>query len=160
MSDITLSLDVAIPLLVLAILASFFLGRRTGSSAGRLRELQSTLDAALEEREGLRTEIASYKERVTDHFTETSHRLHDLTLQYRAVYDHLAKGASELCPGGFAKLEGGLGLDALPEESSRSSEEREGGAPDLAADQEEAAALERAADDEAARREEEDAART
>ena len=30
---------------------------------------------------------------------------------------HLAEGAGELCPEGFQKLDGGLGLDALPEES-------------------------------------------
>ena len=57
-----------------------------------------------------------YRKQVADHFSETSERLHDLTLQYRAVYEHLAKGATELCPEGFSKLEGGLGLDALPEE--------------------------------------------
>jgi hypothetical protein len=35
------------------------------------------------------------------------------------VYEHLAKGATELCPEGFSKLEGGLGLDALPEEIAK-----------------------------------------
>jgi uncharacterized membrane-anchored protein YhcB (DUF1043 family) len=117
MSEIPVNLDVAIPLLVLAVLASYLVGRRFGTGPARLRELQSTLDAALEEREDLRRENEDYKKRVAEHFTETSHRLHDLTLQYRAVYDHLAKGAGELCPGEFEKLEGGLGLDALPNES-------------------------------------------
>jgi len=117
MSDIAVNLDVAIPLLVLAILASYLIGRRVGTGPARLRELQSALDSALEEREQVRRETDDYKQRVAEHFTETSHRLHDLTLQYRAVYDHLAKGAGELCPDDFEKLEGGLGLDALPRES-------------------------------------------
>lgn len=58
-----------------------------------------------------------YRGKVADHFAGTSERLRDLTLQYREVYNHLAEGAGELCPEGFEKLEGGLGLDALPEES-------------------------------------------
>ena len=47
----------------------------------------------------------------------TSERLRELTFQYRAIYNHLAEGAVDLCPEGFEKLDGGLGLDALPEES-------------------------------------------
>jgi len=118
MSEIPVNLDVAIPVLVLAVLASYLIGRRMGTGPARLRELQSTLDAALAEREELRQETDQYKQRVAEHFTETSHRLHELTLNYRAVYDHLAKGASDLCTDDFEKLEGGLGLDALPEESA------------------------------------------
>ena len=52
---------------------------------------------------------------MADHFAETSQKLHDLTLQYRSVYDHLAAGAGELCPESLEKLDGGLGLDALPD---------------------------------------------
>ena len=118
MSDLIVRWDVVAPLLALVVLAAFLLGRRTGGAARRVRELESALAQTSEERDAARQELGGYQRRVTDHFTETSHRLHDLTLQYRAVYDHLAKGASELCPGGFEKLEGGLGLDALPEESS------------------------------------------
>jgi len=117
MTDIALTLDLFLPLLLLVALACFFLGRRTGGSAARVRELGEELESAREESAELRRDLDGYKTRVADHFAETSHRLHDLTLQYRAVYDHLAKGASELCPEGFEKLEGGLGLDALPEES-------------------------------------------
>ncbi len=102
---------------VILMLASFLFGRRTGGTAARVGELEEELEASLRERERLAAETEGYKTRVADHFAETSHRLHDLTLQYRAVYDHLAKGAQELCPEGFEKLEGGLGLDALPEES-------------------------------------------
>jgi uncharacterized membrane-anchored protein YhcB (DUF1043 family) len=105
--------------LLVALALGFALGRRTGASARKLRALESDLDA--EQKAHLRTrgESEAYRKQVTDHFAETSERLHDLTLQYRSVYEHLAKGASELCPEGFAKLEGGLGLDALPEEGGR-----------------------------------------
>ncbi|MDJ0786231.1 MAG: DUF1043 family protein [Myxococcota bacterium] len=122
-------LEIVIPLGVLGALLFFVFGRVTATSSRRVQELQSTLDDALAEREQTRKdaesartaleesqkEASDYRDRVADHFTETSHRLHELTLQYRAVYDHLADGASELCPDGFQKLEGGLGLDALPE---------------------------------------------
>ena len=106
---------------LVALAVGFLLGRGTGTNARALRSLESELDA--EQRAHLRTrsESEAYRKQVTDHFTETSERLHDLTLQYRSVYEHLAKGASELCPEGFAKLEGGLGLDALPEEAEASA---------------------------------------
>jgi len=147
-------LEIVIPLSVLGVLLSFVLGRLTATSSRRVRELQSTLDDALAEREQVREESAAvqrtldeqgeeltatrkegedYRVRVSDHFTETSHRLHELTLQYRAVYDHLAAGASELCPEGFEKLEGGLGLDALPETSAPRAGAAPVGATDPAA---------------------------
>ena len=65
-----------------------------------------------------------YRGKVADHFAGTSERLRELTLQYRAIYNHLAEGAGELCPESFEKLEGGLGLDALPEETLQALSER------------------------------------
>ena len=99
-----------------ALAAGFALGRIAGSAARRVRALQAALAVERAEHEKSRGEYDGYRKRVADHFSETSEQLHDLTLQYRAVYEHLAKGATELCPEGFSKLEGGLGLDALPEE--------------------------------------------
>jgi uncharacterized membrane-anchored protein YhcB (DUF1043 family) len=107
-------------LVVLALVAGAYAwGRRMGDGTRRVRELESRLEVAAQERERVEGELRGYRERVADHFSETSERLHELTVQYRAVYEHLAKGASELCPESFEKLEGGLGLDALPEESPR-----------------------------------------
>jgi uncharacterized membrane-anchored protein YhcB (DUF1043 family) len=94
----------------------FSIGRIGGSAARRARSLQVALTKERAAHDQARSEYEGYRKRVADHFSETSERLHDLTLQYRAVYEHLAKGASDLCPQGFSKLEGGLGLDALPEE--------------------------------------------
>ena len=96
----------------------FAIGRIGGAAARRTRSLQLTLAEERAAHEKARGEYDAYRKRVADHFTETSERLHDLTLQYRSVYEHLAKGATELCPEGFSKLEGGLGLDALPEEAA------------------------------------------
>lgn len=107
----------AAALAVVLVAAAFWLGRRTGGGAGRVRELESRLEVAAQERERVEGELRGYRERVAEHFSETSERLHELTVQYRSVYEHLAQGASELCPESFEKLEGGLGLDALPEES-------------------------------------------
>ena len=94
----------------------FAIGRSGGAAARRVRALQVSLAEERAVHDKARSEYDGYRKRVADHFSETSERLHDLTLQYRAVYEHLAQGATELCPEGFSKLEGGLGLDALTEE--------------------------------------------
>jgi len=93
----------------------FVLGRRVAGSARRLRELRGALEAATAEREKVQEELQDYRTQVSDHFATTSERLHDLTVQYRAVYDHLAEGAGQLCPESFEQLDGGLGLDTLPD---------------------------------------------
>jgi hypothetical protein len=100
-----------------AALGGFAIGRASGATARRVRALESELAAERSAHEQTRSESNGYRKQVADHFAETSERLHEFTLQYRSVYEHLAKGAGELCPEGFAKLEGGLGLDALPEEA-------------------------------------------
>lgn len=103
---------------VVAAALGFLLGRLGGAAARRARALQLALAEERAAHDKARGEYEGYRKRVADHFTETSERLHELTLQYRSVYEHLAKGATELCPEGFSKLEGGLGLDALPEEAA------------------------------------------
>jgi len=112
---------IAIAALVGAALG-FAAGRVGGPAARKARALKLSLAEERAAHDRARDEYEDYRKRVADHFTETSERLHDLTLQYRSVYEHLAKGATELCPEGFSKLEGGLGLDALPEETPRSAE--------------------------------------
>jgi uncharacterized membrane-anchored protein YhcB (DUF1043 family) len=88
---------------------------RTGSDA--LESAQAEIREGRDELQRTREGLESYRGKVTDHFVGTSERLRELTFQYRAIYNHLAEGAGELCPEGFEKLDGGLGLDALPEES-------------------------------------------
>jgi len=98
---------------VLAALA-FAVGRRTSAQVAHIKELAGALESARVEATEAQEALDSYRGQVTSHFTETSEKLHDLTLHYRTVYDHLAKGASELCPDGFEQLDGGLGIDSLP----------------------------------------------
>ena len=88
---------------------------RTGRDA--LERAQTEIREGKDELQRTREGLESYRGKVTDHFVGTSERLRELTFQYRAIYNHLAEGAGELCPEGFQKLDGGLGLDALPEES-------------------------------------------
>jgi uncharacterized membrane-anchored protein YhcB (DUF1043 family) len=123
----------------------FLFGRRTSAVRARALELEAELEELRKEHELAQAEILagredlaraeaevragrdeiartregfeSYRGKVADHFVGTSERLRELTFQYRAIYNHLAEGAVELCPEGFEKLEGGLGLDALPAES-------------------------------------------
>ncbi|MGR9090982.1 MAG: YhcB family protein [Gammaproteobacteria bacterium] len=45
----------------------------------------------------LRSELDEYKENVNEHFQTTAGLLHDMTEQYRAVYEHMASGAQNLC---------------------------------------------------------------
>ena len=118
----SLSASPALWIAVAAALAGglgFALGRIGGATARRVRALGVALAEERAAHDKARSEYEAYRKQVADHFGETSERLHDLTLQYRAVYEHLAKGATELCPEGFSKLEGGLGLDALPEEVAK-----------------------------------------
>jgi uncharacterized membrane-anchored protein YhcB (DUF1043 family) len=110
-------------MLLAGVVLGFLIGRRSSAARARARQLEGALEELRKEQERAQAEIQAgrekldrYRGKVADHFAGTSERLRDLTLQYRAVYNHLAEGAGELCPEGFEKLEGGLGLDALPEE--------------------------------------------
>lgn len=113
---VALQPEVALPVFLGGLLLAFWLGRRTGDNVSQVKELEGALDDARGERRIVEQELGEYRGQVGDHFAETSRKLHDLTLQYRSVYDHLAAGAGQLCPDRLEKLEGGLGLDALPEE--------------------------------------------
>jgi len=45
----------------------------------------------------LKTELGDYQDSVTEHFQTTAGLLQDMTEQYRAVYEHMASGAQNLC---------------------------------------------------------------
>ena len=132
-------------ILLAGVVLGLLLGRRTSAARARARQLEGELEDLRTDHESAQAEIRkgrdkleqaqaeiregrdeleraregheSYRGKVTDHFVGTSERLRELTFQYRAIYNHLAEGAGELCPEGFEKLDGGLGLDALPEET-------------------------------------------
>ncbi len=101
------------PLLVVVALllvgGGFLIGLALGRSSNKLEARVLELEGELTES---RAALARYREEVGQHFGKTSDLLRDLTLQYRAVYDHLAEGANSLCPdlsnglpaGGVARL--------------------------------------------------------
>ena len=108
-----------------ALLAGFALGRLTARDAARARRLEAELEGALKESERARAELAAtreeqtaYRGQVSDHMVGTVDRLRDLALQYRAVYDHLAAGAQELCPERFPAIQSPMDTDLLTEASS------------------------------------------
>ena len=113
--------EFALYLIPLAVgVLGFGLGRFTASGAARARELESHLEDMRKDNERLRTELDAsrsaqehYRDGVADHFVGTADRLRDLALQYRAVYDHLAEGARELCPERFAAIESPMETDLL-----------------------------------------------
>jgi len=118
---------ITIAVACVALGAGVFIGRRTGTRAERVRELTAQLEGAAKERElaqasleAAKAEIASlkaeqeqYRGNVVEHFTGASDLLRDLTVQYRAVYDHLTAGATSLCPPGSVGLQEGLQAEQL-----------------------------------------------
>jgi uncharacterized membrane-anchored protein YhcB (DUF1043 family) len=107
--------------------AGVLLGRRSSAAAARARALESELEVersarerALEEKRTVEEELTRaraesdrYRERVVEHFYGTSEQLRALTVQYRAVYEHLAEGAQALCPEAFQALRASLEVPAL-----------------------------------------------
>jgi uncharacterized membrane-anchored protein YhcB (DUF1043 family) len=112
---------------VVALAVGILIGRLTGSgrqavlelkskleSANKERELaQASVDAAKDEIKRTREQLDGYRGEVVEHFTGTSQLLRDLTHQYREVYDHLATGASSLCPEGSVDFLEGLQPERL-----------------------------------------------
>jgi uncharacterized membrane-anchored protein YhcB (DUF1043 family) len=52
-----------------------------------------------EELSELRERFSDYRDQVTQHFMRTSELVQEMTQSYRAVYEHLATGAQDLCEG-------------------------------------------------------------
>ena len=121
--------------------AAFLVGRLTGGGAIRRRELEEQLANAHEELSRFAAEVEdlldrlqtareeheAYRLSVVEHFSGTSDLLHDLTVQYRSVYEHLTKGASTLCPEGFVGITEGLPVPEIAEPSADSEREQEAG---------------------------------
>lgn len=86
------------------IVAYLVIGRQS-----RTRELQDELIT-------LREKFSDYRDQVTQHFMRTSELVQEMTFSYRAVYEHLAAGAQNLCSGGLeapqANLPGTAGTPA------------------------------------------------
>ena len=96
---------------------------------GRTRKLQDELDQ-------LKDRFTDYRDQVTQHFMRTSELVQEMTQSYRAVYEHLASGAQNLCSG---QIEAPTRKSNAPEalDAEDSLEALAGNAPDyddLAAD--------------------------
>lgn len=88
--------------LIIGFIAGAIVSRNLGSNPLRNRENQRAIDT-------LRQEQQHYRDQVTGHFQRTAELVNELTENYRAVHNHLAQGARELCP------EAGSQLPHLPE---------------------------------------------
>ena len=86
----TLGIDTVVILLVVMGIACGF-GGYAIAIAGQRRAGNGKTAAEL------KTEISDYKENVAEHFQTTAGLLHDMTEQYRSVYEHMAAGAQQLC---------------------------------------------------------------
>lgn len=82
------------------VLIGLALGRGNQKLAERCQELEKELESA-------RGEFGDYRRQVGQHFDQTGELLRAMTLQYRAVYEHLADGARSLCPDQVTSLDAG-----------------------------------------------------
>ena len=94
-------------LLVGILVGALFARAGSRREAAHARELGKQLRSS-------EAEQTRYRGQVSEHFSETSRRLRDLTLQYKSVYEHLADGARTLCPEGTIEIAASLAEAALP----------------------------------------------
>jgi uncharacterized membrane-anchored protein YhcB (DUF1043 family) len=123
LSEILYSIGAAIGTFIIGVVV----GRQTAANRQQVKELAAKLESANKERElaqasveaakaeitRKREQMDAYRGEVVEHFTGTSGLLRELTHQYRAVYDHLAQGASSLCPEGAVDFLEGVQPDEL-----------------------------------------------
>jgi uncharacterized membrane-anchored protein YhcB (DUF1043 family) len=77
-------------LIILVGAVAFLIGRLTSEGRKDNMRLEKELDES-------KKELKDYRSQVTSHFQETAHRVNALTENYRNVYEHLARGAQDLC---------------------------------------------------------------
>ncbi len=88
-----------LPLLAIAGVAiGFSIGRLSNDGVKRSIRLDQELHEA-------RAELERYRNRVVEHFSTTADLVNQLTADYRAVYEHLAKGAQQLAGSQVPRLE-------------------------------------------------------
>jgi len=116
-------------LLWLLMPAVFFVGLLIGHSYSpggkRIRALKAEIERAITELQQTKAELdrtranleltqgvsEEYRQQVTKHFSKTAELVNTLTMNYRAVYEHLATSAVNLCDEEVAILG-----DAVPNE--------------------------------------------
>lgn len=96
---------------LVGLLVGIGIRRPRQATAQRVQELESELQQS-------REELVRYRDQVTQHFLQTADLLHAMTANYRAVYEHLANGAQNLCEGQVQALSSAaLRERLLPEDS-------------------------------------------
>lgn len=79
-------------------LAAFVLGAAAGIAAAYLWVLRDKRAGNLQrELEKQQSEFEEHLQKVDEHFVRTSELFQEMTENYRAVYEHLAAGANDLC---------------------------------------------------------------
>lgn len=87
----------------------FIVARLSGDDSKKTDALEAELEKA-------RTEAREYRKQVAEHFAVTAHHFNSMTANYRAIYEHLAKGAQTLCSGeGVGRLSMDASAEKLPE---------------------------------------------
>jgi uncharacterized membrane-anchored protein YhcB (DUF1043 family) len=76
--------------LVVGIIAGLYFARLDDVSNKQKKVLQQKLESAEQQLKG-------YQSQVTEHFLKTASLVNSMTESYKAVHDHLAMGAKELC---------------------------------------------------------------
>ncbi len=91
----------------------FYFGLRRGQHEGlKAVEQARALEEALEDSQ---EQLLGYQSEVTDHFTQTAELINTMTAQYATLYQHLGKGAENLCPDGMKPLSQGVNPQLLLE---------------------------------------------
>lgn len=86
------------PWVFFVIVAFFTVGIVWGFIIGRSKNAVQRRSQAMEsELIELREQLSEYKQQVGQHFAQTADVVNAMTANYRALYDHLIKGAQALC---------------------------------------------------------------
>ncbi len=101
---------VAVACLIVGMIVGGFIGASSSKSAKEAKGLRSELDQAHDE-------LGVYKEQVRQHFSRTSELVNNMTSSYRAVHEHLANSAQNLCDGSVANLDLGAPELLVPSKS-------------------------------------------
>lgn len=89
----------ALPVLtIVGAVIGFSIGRLSNDGVKRSIRLDQELQEA-------RAELERYRNRVVEHFSTTADLVNRMTADYRAVYEHLAKGAQQLAGNQVPRLE-------------------------------------------------------
>ena len=96
-------------------------------------QAQQQRDGGGKSAQELKTELEDYKADVSEHFQTTATLFHEMTDQYRSVYEHMAAGAQQLgnTEQGLAQIESlRAGLLPVIEASVDEENAAQGGSPD------------------------------